>query len=107
MQATHCIFSSVIGSTLRHPNVVSLLGACAKAPTLCIVTEFMTRKLLPVLVGRHVVVQLQEELEARQVDSAVFGCGSAVFLVLCRLLYTFRYTLLFSLQAGPCFMSCT
>jgi serine/threonine protein kinase len=29
--------------TLRHPNILSFLGACVKAPNLMIVTEFMAR----------------------------------------------------------------
>jgi hypothetical protein len=34
---------------LRHPHVVQFLGACMKAPNLCLVTEYMPHSLHSVL----------------------------------------------------------
>jgi hypothetical protein len=34
---------------LRHPHVVQFLGACMKAPNLCLVTEYMPYSLHSVL----------------------------------------------------------
>jgi hypothetical protein len=56
---------------LRHPHVVQFLGACMKAPNLCLVTEYMPYSLHSVLYEQQgVTMDRKRSVAVRKTDDS-------------------------------------
>ncbi|SPN79556.1 Serine/Threonine-protein kinase [Brazilian cedratvirus IHUMI] len=60
-------------TTLRHPNVVLFMAACTKAPTLCIVMEFMSLGSLYDLLHNELITEIPFILKAKIAYQAAKG----------------------------------